>query len=136
MGPRLFDLAACAIGSTFLPRDRGVPTKNVVGSAGEQAGGSSGDVLDLDRLGALLAGYCTEVSPPLSESETSLFVPMMRAVSGNLTYASVLHFSTHLESFLRNAWLQALLCNCAWRFANFNIDHREIEGCQNGAIFY
>jgi len=25
----------------------------------------------------------------------------------------------------------ALLCNCAWRFMNFNIDHREIEACRD-----
>lgn len=25
----------------------------------------------------------------------------------------------------------ALLCNCSWRFMNFNIDHREIEDCRN-----
>jgi len=27
-----------------------------------------------------------------------------------------------------------LLCNCAWRFANFNIDYREIEGCRDAYV--
>ena len=27
-----------------------------------------------------------------------------------------------------------LLCNCAWRFTNFNIDHREIEGCRDAHV--
>jgi Ser/Thr protein kinase RdoA (MazF antagonist) len=25
----------------------------------------------------------------------------------------------------------ALLCNCAWRFKNFNLDHREVESCRD-----
>ena len=24
-----------------------------------------------------------------------------------------------------------MLCNCTWRFKNFNLDHREIEECRD-----
>ena len=28
----------------------------------------------------------------------------------------------------------ALLCNCSWRFKNFNIDHRDVEDCRNAHV--
>jgi len=58
--------------------------------------------LDARRLRALLTAY-TEVRP-LEAAESRCFVHFMKLT---------------------------MLCNCTWRFKNFNIDHREIEGCRD-----
>mmetsp|Transcript_6593 Transcript_6593/g.16729 ORF Transcript_6593/g.16729 Transcript_6593/m.16729 type:complete len:387 (-) Transcript_6593:229-1389(-) len=83
LGPLIFDLAVCAIGSCFNP--------------------SPANDLDYDRLEALLNGYCS-TSRTLTPTEVDHFVPFMRL---------------------------ALMCNCTWRFVNFNIDHREIADCRD-----
>ena len=59
------------------------------------------NALDLRRLRALLSGYVSV--RPLAAAERSAFVSFMKAT---------------------------MLCNCAWRFKNFNLDHREIEECR------
>uniref|UniRef100_A0A7S2GZ39 Uncharacterized protein n=1 Tax=Octactis speculum TaxID=3111310 RepID=A0A7S2GZ39_9STRA len=39
---------------------------------------------------------------------------------------------THLEATSLVDFMRlALLCNCTWRFVNFNIDHREHKSCQD-----
>jgi hypothetical protein len=59
------------------------------------------NALDIARLRALMRGYAAE--RPLAPAEVEQFVAFMRV---------------------------ALLCNCTWRFKNFNIDHREMESCE------
>lgn len=61
--------------------------------------------LDVRRLRALLSGYASV--RPLSQTERALFLPFMRLT---------------------------MLCNCTWRFINFNIDSREIESCRNAHV--
>ena len=58
---------------------------------------------DIRRLRALLGGYASV--RPLNATERELFLPFMRLT---------------------------MLCNCTWRFINFNIEQREIESCRNG----
>lgn len=65
--------------------------------------GETSETLDLGWVRQLLKGYC-EVRP-LTEAEKKHFAPFMRLV---------------------------LLCNCAWRFVNFNVDHREVMTVQPG----
>ena len=57
MGPLIFDLAVCAIGTCFNP--------------------SPANDLDYDRLEALLNGYCS-TSRTLTPTEVDHFVPFMR----------------------------------------------------------
>ena len=59
---------------------------------------SEDNALDLDRLRAILEGYSSKRA--ITPSEVRRFVPFMRLT---------------------------LLCNCEWRFRNFNIDHPEME---------
>jgi len=66
---------------------------------------SEDNQLDLGRVEALLEGY-TSVRPlPAVEQEN--FVTFM---------------------------MVAVMCNCSWRFMNFNIDNREIEECRNAYV--
>lgn len=135
-GPLLFDLAVCIIGCCFVPAPTVVappaldvsPTSSPSVSAAPDAattasvgtgatdvdpgsggsggsGGKAAEVLDFGRLEALLKGY--NGVRALDAAECTLLPTFMRL---------------------------ALLCNCAWRFVNFNIDHREIEECREGAI--
>lgn len=57
---------------------------------------SEDNQLDLDRLEAILAGYASH--RPIAPNEAAMFLPFMRLT---------------------------LLCNCQWRFRNFNCDHPE-----------
>ena len=59
-------------------------------------------VLDLTRLKTLMAGYTQ--ARPLPKEEYDLLIDFCRL---------------------------SLLCNCSWRFTNFNIEHRDIEQCRN-----
>ena len=59
---------------------------------------SEDNALDLDRLRAILEGYSSKRA--ITPSEVRRFIPFMRLT---------------------------LLCNCEWRFRNFNIDHPEME---------
>jgi len=61
--------------------------------------------LDLRRLRALLQGYAAV--RPLTTDERRHFLSFMRLT---------------------------MLCNCTWRFVNFNIDSREIEECRNAHV--
>lgn len=61
--------------------------------------------LDIRRLRALLEGYAAV--RPLTPVERKHFLAFMRLT---------------------------MLCNCTWRFINFNIDHREIEECRNAHV--
>lgn len=58
--------------------------------------------LDARRLRALLTAYAAV--RPLEPAESRRFVDFMKLT---------------------------MLCNCTWRFKNFNIDHREIESCRD-----
>jgi hypothetical protein len=60
------------------------------------------DVLAMQLLRDLLRGYAS--ARRFEEHEVAAFVPFMR---------------------------MALLCNCTWRFKNFNLDHREVESCRD-----
>eukprot|EP00308_Calcidiscus_leptoporus_P021935 CAMPEP_0119357268 /NCGR_PEP_ID=MMETSP1334-20130426/5689_1 /TAXON_ID=127549 /ORGANISM="Calcidiscus leptoporus, Strain RCC1130" /LENGTH=352 /DNA_ID=CAMNT_0007371471 /DNA_START=39 /DNA_END=1097 /DNA_ORIENTATION=- len=62
----------------------------------------SDNALDIRRLRALMEGYSTV--RPLAEAERRHFVAFMKL---------------------------SMLCNCAWRFKQFNIDHREISECRD-----
>ena len=62
-------------------------------------------MLDKLRLQALMSGYTSK--RPLTNVETEELCRFCRV---------------------------ALLCNCSWRFVNFNIDHREIENCRNAYV--
>ena len=61
--------------------------------------------LDIRRLRALLTGYASV--RPLTEVERKYFLPFMRLT---------------------------MLCNCTWRFINFNIDNRQIESCRDAHV--
>lgn len=63
---------------------------------------ASTNTLDIGRLRALLGGYNGQ--RPLAAAERSRFVDFMKLT---------------------------MLCNCTWRFKNFNIDHRELEECRD-----
>lgn len=63
---------------------------------------ASDNKLNMRRLEALLQGYCG--TRALTDAEAEHFVRFMRLT---------------------------LLCNCAWRFANFHIDHREIKDARD-----
>ena len=63
------------------------------------------NTLDLERLTALLEAYKTV--RPLEQLEKLHFVAFMRLT---------------------------MLCNCAWRFKHFNIDHREAEECRDSYL--
>ena len=81
VGPLVFDVAVAAIGCCYRAED---------------------NALDLDRVKALLKGYCSKRM--LSPVEKGCFADFM---------------------------MVALLCNCSWRFMNFHIDHRELEECRD-----
>ena len=61
--------------------------------------------MDIRRLRALLTGYASV--RPLTEVERKYFLPFMRLT---------------------------MLCNCTWRFINFNIDNRQIESCRDAHV--
>ena len=61
--------------------------------------------LDVRRLRALLEGYAAV--RPLTALERERFLPFMRL---------------------------SMLCNCTWRFINFNIDCRELEECRDAHV--
>jgi len=81
VGPLVFDVAVAAIGCCYRAED---------------------NALDLDRVKALLKGYCS--TRPLTGVEKGCFGSFM---------------------------MVALLCNCSWRYMNFHIDHRELEECRD-----
>ena len=60
---------------------------------------------DVRRLRHLLQGY--SAVRPLEKSERETFLAFMRLT---------------------------MLCNCTWRFVNFNIDHREIDSCRDAHV--
>jgi len=84
VGPLLFDLACCIIGTCYREGD---------------------DLITESRMLAILKAYA-EVRP-LTKDEMDLLPRFMR---------------------------MTLLCNCAWRFKNFNIDHRELEENRNAHV--
>jgi Ser/Thr protein kinase RdoA (MazF antagonist) len=63
------------------------------------------NALDMRRMRHLLGGYASE--RPLGLSERKVFVAFMKLT---------------------------MLCNCTWRFKNFNIDHRELESCRDAHV--
>ena len=63
------------------------------------------NALDVRCLRALLTGYSS--TRRLSPAEKANFVAFMKLT---------------------------MLCNCSWRFKNFNIDHRELESCRNAHV--
>mmetsp|Transcript_43880 Transcript_43880/g.83794 ORF Transcript_43880/g.83794 Transcript_43880/m.83794 type:complete len:354 (+) Transcript_43880:191-1252(+) len=60
------------------------------------------NTLDMSMLNSLLTGYCSVRR--FTNAEQTLFVKFMQ---------------------------MTMLCNCSWRFKNFNIDHREVEKCRD-----
>ena len=63
------------------------------------------NALDMRRMRHLLGGYASE--RPLSPAERKVFVAFMKLT---------------------------MLCNCTWRFKNFNVDHRELESCRDAHV--
>ncbi len=60
------------------------------------------DNFDMGRFRVLMSSYTAE--RPLTTGECRLLVPFLRLT---------------------------LLCNCTWRFINFNVDHREVVECRD-----
>ena len=66
---------------------------------------ASDNALDMRKMRHLLEGYASE--RPLLPAERKAFVGFMKLT---------------------------MLCNCTWRFKNFNIDHRDLESCRDAHV--
>ena len=113
IGPLLFDIAVCIIGSCFVTNTTipgGTKKDTTVGGKEEeeipaqpqQQEQEEEQVLDLHLLSSFLTGY----------TSVRALVPVE-------------------QDYLYDFLITGLLCNCTWRFVGFNIDNRSIPQCRD-----
>eukprot|EP00854_Cymbomonas_tetramitiformis_P010815 gene10815-12797_t len=75
---------------------------------------------------------CCAAANCYRQSDNTLNVGLLRRFLRGYTRRRSFH-QTEIDNFIPFMKV-ALLCNCSWRFMNFNIHHREIENCRNAHV--
>ena len=114
IGPLLFDIAVCIIGSCFVTTTTTIP------------GGTKEDTT--------VGGKEEEEIPaqPQQQEQEEEQVLDLHLLSSFLNgYTSVRALLPVEQDYLYDFLITGLLCNCTWRFVGFNIDNRSIPQCRD-----